>query len=122
MSEFLGINASSSPGHAGVSGNQHAGRLTSLAPVNGGRAVDRVDILNVIPGKDWTEESLNDEVSTSVLRLLELPVPVTKKRTLKMYLYFKQALSVFCATANSILPACLNIFCGSFQAIPLSSL
>lgn len=39
------------PGHAGVSGNEHAGRLALLAPVISGRAMDLTDILNAFQGK-----------------------------------------------------------------------
>ncbi|BFZ00932.1 hypothetical protein BsWGS_03971 [Bradybaena similaris] len=62
------------PGHAGVSGNECADSLASCAPILGGSAMARADILNVIRGKGRTEDSRNDEESTSMFCFLELGV------------------------------------------------
>jgi len=45
------------PGHVGVRGNEGADRLAGTAIIFGGRAMDRVDILNAVTEKGRTLES-----------------------------------------------------------------
>jgi hypothetical protein len=61
-------------GHIGVKGNERADRLADMAVVQGGRAKDSTDILNVLMDNKRISEAANYYVSTTMIRLNELHV------------------------------------------------
>jgi hypothetical protein len=68
------------PGHADVKGNERADRLADMAVVQGGTAMDRTDIFNVVRDNYRISEAAKDSESTTMIRLNELHVKAGSAR------------------------------------------
>jgi hypothetical protein len=68
------------PGHADVKGNERADRLADMAVEQGGTAMDRTEILNVLRDSYRISEAENDSESATMIRLSELHVKAESAR------------------------------------------
>ena len=68
------------PGHVGVKGDEKADQLAATATVGSGRAMDRSDVLNALREVGRANDSVSEDESTSLTRMLEHQVKRGKAR------------------------------------------